>query len=180
MALFREDRKLSVDPRAPQRSHLALSRLIPALRPASVNDPAVDARFYTSKAGHNPLEIILTSVLFYLTWTLLVYGAAERLLDFPLLLAPIVLGLSSLAAVLVIVSILPIAELVNQLIRRLGWKPEGVKIQSGVQQAILILACIAAALDKHWVRWIGILWLTLVGVEIIARLIEAARPGSEG
>lgn len=179
MALFREDRELSVDPRAPERSHLALSRLIPWLRPATTSDPSVDARFYTSRPGQNPLEIRLTSTLFYLTWTLLIFGAAARVFDFSFILAPLVLFIAALAAVVVILAILPLAEVVTRIVRRMGLRAEGVTIQSAVQQAILVLACIEALLDRHWMRWVGLFWLTLVGVEMIARLIEAARPGSE-
>lgn len=180
MALFRENRKLSVDPRAPERSHLALVRLIPWLRPDARVDASVDARFYTSKPGQNPIEIRLTSTLFYLTWTLLIHGAVMRGLDIGPLLAPLVFVLAGLAAVILLVALLPVAELVTRLVRRLGWNPEGATIHSAVHQTVLMLVCLEAVFASHWVRWVGIFWITLVTLELAARVIEMILPESDG
>ncbi len=179
MALFREDRQLSEDPRAPGRSHLALVRLIPWLRPGRRSDASVDARFYTSKPGQNPLEIRLVSSLVNLTWTLLIFGAASHLFDIGPYLAPVVFILSSLVTVLIIVTILVPAHIATRLAHRSGWNVEGATMQSLVHQAVLLSACAAAAFDRHWVRWVGIIWIALVAVEILARAIETILPESE-
>lgn len=180
MALFREDGKLSVDPRSPGRSYLALARLIPWLRPRGRSDASVDARFYTSRPGQNTLEIRAVSTLFNLTWILLICGAASHLFEIGPLLAIPLFALASLVAVLIIVTITALGQLVTVLLARVGWTPERVVIQSALHQVILVVACIEAALDSHWVRWVGLVWLGLVAMETGARMIEMIRAGSGG
>lgn len=179
MALFREDRKLSTDPRSPERSYLALSRLIPWLRPGRRSDASVDAHFYTSKPGQNPFEIRLVSSLFNLTWTLLLCGAASHLFDIGPFLAPIVFVLAGFGTLLIIIVVMCLAELVTRLIRRVGGSPSGVLVQSAAHQIVLLVACIEASFDSHWVRWVGIGWLTLVALELIAQAIEMVLPERE-
>ena len=179
MALLREDRKLSVDPRAPERSYLALFRLVPWLRPRRRSDAAVDARFYTDKPGQNPLEIRMVSTLFNLTWTLLLCGAASHLFAIGPLLAPFIFVAASLGTLLVIVVLMIVAELVVRMLRRAGRSPRGVMVQSVVHQGALLIACVEAAFDSHWVRWVGLAWLSLFAIEMAARMIETIRSESE-
>lgn len=178
MALFRDNWELNIDPRAPERSHLALSRLIPWLRPRRRDDETVELRLYTLGPGQNPLEIRLTGFLFNLTWTLLLYSAAWHLFEIRGILVPLTLLVSIALVPVVILILMLLAEPLVRMFSRLS-NADAASTHSFMQQAILLFACIEAAFDSHWIRWVGLTWIVLVSLELIARLVEIVRNDME-
>jgi hypothetical protein len=182
MALLREDRNLTVDPAAPERSHLALFRLIPLLRPVPPPDDRVDLRRFIDRPGHNPLETHVVSSIHYLALWLLLFALADRLFEPTLFLLPLLFLLFSLVATIVATAVILLTGLLLLVVKRgrLERNPRDLLFQSLAQQGLLLFLAVDAIRTSHWGRWIALGWLTLLGLEMAARLVMVAlrREGS--
>ena len=172
MALLRDDQNVSLDSRARARSHLALFRLIPWLRPPRRRDEDVDTYFYTECSGQNPFEIWSVSLCFNLTWMCLICGAISHYVEIHPTLWPFVFAASSLATVVLIVIILGLAEPFARWMTRTFDNLHPATVHSSVQLIVLLVVSVEASFDAHWVKWAGRVWIALVALELMARLVE--------
>jgi hypothetical protein len=172
MALLREDRDLTVDPAAPERSHLALFRLIPLLRSVPPSDDRLERRFI-ARPGHNPLEIHAVSLVHYLALWLLLFALADRLFAPAPFLLPLLFVLFSLVAALVATAVMVLAGLLLLVLKRGRlWKDSrDLLFQSLAHQGLLLFLAADAIRASHWGSWIGLGWVALLGLEMAARLI---------
>ncbi len=156
---------------APSRYHLALSRLYVVIR-LSLRPPAPAPHpvLYSFHPGQSAAEVYGASLIENLLMTLLLVGWVDHVhplhwWELVLLAVPMLITSYSIQQMLY----LPIS-----LIMKRWGNPERTdnhRLNSFSDKFMLTLGAAAAAVAGGWIRWVGLFWLALVLLDLIAWIL---------